>query len=55
MGGCLVKLVAVIPQDMFSFHNLISYIIIFEIKKNKLVLVHENHDKITICYSSPPI
>ena len=45
MGGCLVKLVAVIRQHMFSLHNLISYIIIVEIKKYKVFLLHENHDQ----------
>ena len=45
--GCLVKLVAakVIRQHMFSLHNLISCIIISDIKKDMVVLVHENHDK----------
>ena len=47
-GGSLVKLVAakVIRQHMFfPLHNLTSYIIIFEIKEDMVLLVHENHDK----------
>ena len=45
-GGLVVKLVATnVISICFTLHHLIPYIIIFEIKKNMIVLVHENHDK----------